>query len=152
MVEIIAFVVIVELSKALVLIHSTNMVKITTGCAEEGSFKEKLPAPKVRSVFIWKICLALELEAELFTTEVTEPKEELSSLNERDVPKDSIEIPIVHSVMIYKMCEALDLKAQLVSPGEDYHDYEHHSTVPTVHSEMIYKMCEGLGIKAELAI
>ncbi|GFT54583.1 hypothetical protein NPIL_248971 [Nephila pilipes] len=74
-------------------------------------FKQKT-APIVHSVVVYKICVALKLEAQLSPMK-TRCTPIVHMLQKTKTKKD---IPKVHSIFIYKICKALDLKAVLASP------------------------------------
>ncbi|GFY39657.1 hypothetical protein TNIN_48461 [Trichonephila inaurata madagascariensis] len=73
--------------------------------------KKKNP-PAVRSVTIYKICLALNLSAQLCP--VTTSNTLIS--NKQHKPKAKKNIPAVHSAFVFHMCRALDLETILASP------------------------------------
>ncbi|GFV77472.1 hypothetical protein TNCV_1070011 [Trichonephila clavipes] len=73
--------------------------------------KRKNP-PVVRSVTVYKICVALNLRAQLCP--VTTSNASICDKQQKPKPKKSI--PKVHSIFIFHICRALDLEAILASP------------------------------------
>ncbi|KAF8787094.1 hypothetical protein HNY73_008724 [Argiope bruennichi] len=111
---------------------------------EKKVFSDNYPTPKVRSFMVWKICLALDLKADLDTGKHFERNKRLFEMNKHTILHDSTKIPIVQSVMVLKICQALNLKAQPESSNDRL------NAAPIVYSEMIWKMCLALGIEANL--
>ncbi|GFT24445.1 hypothetical protein NPIL_104011 [Nephila pilipes] len=62
--------------------------------------------PVVRSLFVWKICEALDLPATFV------PEERVTTVSRKQFHVNQ-PVPIVYSVAVFKMCQALQLKAQL---------------------------------------
>ncbi|GFV32243.1 hypothetical protein TNCV_1675291 [Trichonephila clavipes] len=73
--------------------------------------KKKNP-PVVRSVVVYKICVALNLSAQLCPGTTSNA----SICNKQQKPKTKKNIPEVHSTFIFHICRALDPKAILASP------------------------------------
>ncbi|GFY69687.1 hypothetical protein TNIN_216101 [Trichonephila inaurata madagascariensis] len=73
--------------------------------------KRKNP-PVVRSVVVYKICVALNLCAQLCPVTATNA----SICNTQQKPKTKKNIPKVHFTFIFNVCRALDLEATLASP------------------------------------
>ncbi|GFR28277.1 hypothetical protein TNCT_442281 [Trichonephila clavata] len=69
--------------------------------------------PLVRSVMIYRICQALELEAILAISNDINPEMTKPRNVKRITPS-----PVVYSVTLSKMCEALDLKVELRPENE----------------------------------
>ncbi|GFQ64435.1 hypothetical protein TNCT_227261 [Trichonephila clavata] len=70
--------------------------------------KGKNLIPKVYSEFVFKICGALMIEAEL--SPMKKSSNWIGKLNRKSRKKSP---PVVHSVVVYKICVALNLRAQL---------------------------------------
>ncbi|GFY57025.1 hypothetical protein TNIN_438311 [Trichonephila inaurata madagascariensis] len=68
--------------------------------------------PVVCSVFVYKICIALNLSAQLCPVITSNA----STFNMQQKPKTKKNIAKVHSTFIFNMCRALDLEAVLASP------------------------------------
>ncbi|GFY65815.1 hypothetical protein TNIN_402071 [Trichonephila inaurata madagascariensis] len=73
--------------------------------------KKKNP-PVVRSVVVYKICVALNLCAQLCPV----PTINASICNTQQKPKTKKNFPKVHSTFVFNICRALDLEAVLASP------------------------------------
>ncbi|GFV82144.1 hypothetical protein TNCV_2790421 [Trichonephila clavipes] len=73
--------------------------------------KKKNP-PVVRSVVVYKICVALNLSAQLCPVTTINA----SICNTQQKPKTKKDIPKVHSTFVFNICKALDLEAVLISP------------------------------------
>ncbi|GFS99811.1 hypothetical protein NPIL_12671 [Nephila pilipes] len=74
-------------------------------------FKIKTP-PVVHSVVVYKICVALKIDAQLCPLKI-ECASITDMLQNTKTKKDT---PKINSIFIYKICRALDLKAVLASP------------------------------------
>ncbi|GFQ84923.1 hypothetical protein TNCT_529721 [Trichonephila clavata] len=103
--------------------------------------------PLVRSVTIYRICQALELEAILAPSNNINP--------EMIIPRKVKRIPatpVVYSVTLSKMCEALDLKVEL-RPENERPTFVNKKTrqVPVVHSPIVFSICKALQLGAQLA-
>ncbi|GFR28888.1 hypothetical protein TNCT_165431 [Trichonephila clavata] len=68
--------------------------------------------PVVRSVVVYKICVALNLCAQLCPVTTSNA----SICNAEQKPKTKKYIPKVHSTFIFNICRALDLEVALASP------------------------------------
>ncbi|KAF8786858.1 hypothetical protein HNY73_008517 [Argiope bruennichi] len=148
--EIAVYVAVMEFLKTYILTYTSRKANKRSGIPESKMFNEDYPTAKVKSVVVWKICLALNLKAELDTGDFGVHKQKSLPLHEDF--NEPIMIPQVHSFMVFKICEALDLKVQLASSDVKHrNDLEKQITVPIVHSEFVWKMCLALGFKADLA-
>ncbi|GFQ74292.1 hypothetical protein TNCT_370231 [Trichonephila clavata] len=73
--------------------------------------KTKNP-PVVRSIVVYKICVALNIRAQLCPATTSNA----SICNTQQKPKIKKNIPKVNSTFIFSICRALDLEAALASP------------------------------------
>ncbi|GFR22576.1 hypothetical protein TNCT_267421 [Trichonephila clavata] len=108
---------------------------------------ENSGAPLVRSVMIYRICQALELEAILAPSNDINPE----IIKPRKV-KRITPAPVVYSVTLSKMCEALDLKVELRPENErPIFVNKKRRQVPVVHSPTVFCICKALQLDAQLA-
>ncbi|GFR22612.1 hypothetical protein TNCT_252611 [Trichonephila clavata] len=103
--------------------------------------------PVVRSVMIYRLCQALELEAILASSNDINPK----MIKPRKV-KWITSAPVVYSVTLSKMCEALDLKVEL-RPENERPTFvsKKRRQVPVVYSPTVFCICKALQLDARLA-
>ncbi|GFT01164.1 hypothetical protein TNCV_3373031 [Trichonephila clavipes] len=104
--------------------------------------------PLVRSVTIYRICQALELEAILSPTNDTNP------MLIQTKPRKGKQIqptPIVYSFTLFRMCEALDINVQLLPESErPAFVNKRKKQVPVVHSPTVFCICKALQLDARL--
>ncbi|GFR19261.1 hypothetical protein TNCT_729171 [Trichonephila clavata] len=105
--------------------------------------------PLVRSVMIYRICQALELEA------ILAPTNDINPMMVQTKPrkeKQMLPTPIVYSFTVYKMCEALDLNVEL-HPENERPTFvnKKRRPVPVVHSLTVFSICQALQLDAQLA-
>ncbi|GFS75649.1 hypothetical protein NPIL_459441 [Nephila pilipes] len=104
--------------------------------------------PVVRSLVIYKICQALELDVELASVE--------DSIAHIPTPVSSVRkltpLPAVYSVTTFKLCQALDLNAELRPPTEKpTFGNRKRKPVPVVRSPTVFLFCQALELNAKLA-
>ncbi|GFY49942.1 hypothetical protein TNIN_255731 [Trichonephila inaurata madagascariensis] len=105
--------------------------------------------PLVRSVTIYRLCQALELEAILAPTDVINPKKIQTELCKR---KQIPPTPIVYSFTLFKMCEALGIKVELQPENErPAFINKKKRQVPVVYSPTVFCFCKALQLDAQLA-
>ncbi|GFR10246.1 hypothetical protein TNCT_712151 [Trichonephila clavata] len=108
--------------------------------------------PKVYSEFVFKICGALMIEAQL------SPMEKNSNWIGKLNRKSKKNPPVVRSVVVYKICVALNLRAQLcpatssnASICNTQQKPKIKKNIPKVHSTFIFNICRALDLEAVLA-
>ncbi|GFY46294.1 hypothetical protein TNIN_62711 [Trichonephila inaurata madagascariensis] len=100
--------------------------------------------PIVRSVTIYRICQAFELEARL------SPTLDINPMLIQTKPRKGKPIqptPIVYSFTLFKMCEALDINVQLRPENERPAFVNKKKQVPVVHSPTVFafaKHCKSM--------
>ncbi|GFQ65063.1 hypothetical protein TNCT_704621 [Trichonephila clavata] len=103
--------------------------------------------PLVRSVMIYRICQALELEAILAPSNDINPE----MIKPRKV-KRITPAPVINSVTLSKMCKALDLKVELRPENErPIFVNKKRRQVPVVHSPTVFCICKALQLDAQMA-
>ncbi|GFY46295.1 hypothetical protein TNIN_62721 [Trichonephila inaurata madagascariensis] len=105
--------------------------------------------PLVRSITIYRICQALDLEV------ILAPTNDINPILIPNKPKKGKPIqptPIVYSITLFKMCEALDINTQL-RPEKERPAFvnKKKKQVPVVHSPTVFCICKALQIDAKLA-
>ncbi|GFQ70386.1 hypothetical protein TNCT_3041 [Trichonephila clavata] len=115
--------------------------------------KGKNLTPKVYSEFIFKICGALLIEAQLSPMEKNSPW--IGKLSRKSKKKNPL---VVCSVVVYNICIALNLSAQLcpvaISNASICNTQQKPKTkknIPKVHSTFIFKICKALDLEVVLA-
>ncbi|GFY44407.1 hypothetical protein TNIN_80271 [Trichonephila inaurata madagascariensis] len=104
--------------------------------------------PLVRSIMIYRLCQALELEAML------DPSNDISPKMVQSKPKKEMKIqptPVVYSFTLFKMCEALDLRVELHPENERPTFVRKIKQVPVVYSPTVFCICKALQLDAKLA-
>ncbi|GFY44406.1 hypothetical protein TNIN_80261 [Trichonephila inaurata madagascariensis] len=105
--------------------------------------------PLVRSITIYRICQALELEAILAPPNDTNLKMiQTKPRKGKQIPP----IPVVYSFTLLKMCEALDLRVEL-HPENERPEFINKKwrQVPVVRSPVVFCICQALQLDAQLA-
>ncbi|GFQ94148.1 hypothetical protein TNCT_79561 [Trichonephila clavata] len=109
--------------------------------------------PKVYSEFVFKICSALMIEAQLSPMEKN--SNWIGKLNRKSKKKNP---PVVRSVVVYKICVALNLRAQLcpatasnASICNTQLEPKIKKNIPKVHSTFIFNICRALDLEPVLA-
>ncbi|GFQ76098.1 hypothetical protein TNCT_665271 [Trichonephila clavata] len=115
--------------------------------------KGKNLIPKVYSEFVFKICGALMIEAQL--SPMAKNSIWIGKLNRKSKKKNP---PVVRSVVVYKICVALNLSAQLCSATtinaticNTQQKPKIKKNIPKVHSTFIFNICRALDLEAILA-
>ncbi|GFT67350.1 hypothetical protein TNCV_2360081 [Trichonephila clavipes] len=115
--------------------------------------KGKNIVPKVYSDFIFKICGALMIEAQLSSMEKN--SRWIGKLNRTSKKKNP---PVVRSVVVYSICVALNLSAQLcpvstsnASICNKQQKPKTKKNIPSVHSTFIFHICRALDLEVILA-
>ncbi|GFQ95019.1 hypothetical protein TNCT_627371 [Trichonephila clavata] len=115
--------------------------------------KGKNCIPEVYSEFVFKICGALMIEAQLSAMEKN--SNWIGKLNKKSKKKNP---PVVRSVVVYKICVALNLRAQLCPATASNASISNtqlkpkiKKNIPKVHSTFIFNICRALDLEAVLA-
>ncbi|GFQ77759.1 hypothetical protein TNCT_400901 [Trichonephila clavata] len=115
--------------------------------------KGKFLIPQVYSEFVFKICGALMIEAQLAPMEKN--NNWIGKLNRKPKKKSP---PVVNSVVVYKICVALNLSAQLcpvttikASICNSQLKPKTMKNIPKVQSTFIFNICKALDLEAVLA-
>ncbi|GFT02816.1 hypothetical protein NPIL_119911 [Nephila pilipes] len=115
---------------------------------ENGTTNANNRTSVVRSLVIYKICQALELDVELASVEASSAHIPTLVSSVRKLTP----LPAVYSVTTFKLCQALDLNAELRPPTErPTFGNRKRKPVPVVCSPTVFLFCQALELKAKLA-
>ncbi|GFY46293.1 hypothetical protein TNIN_62701 [Trichonephila inaurata madagascariensis] len=104
--------------------------------------------PLVRSIMIYRLCQALELEA------ILDPTNDISPKMIQSKPRKGKQVPptpVVYSFTLFKMCEALDINVEL-HPENERPSFvrKKNKRVPVVYSQTVFCICKALQLDAQL--